>query len=303
MKKHLVVFIFFLLFLVACSQENVTAIPLTASGEQVSMLEAGIAGNEVIVAFASVVSPQQTRAKYNLLINYLENKLDRPITIVQKQTYAEVNRMLKTGEVDLAFICSLSYVIGIEENFLEGVVAPKVNGEERYQSYVITHINSEIETFEDLQGKRFAFVDPYSYSGRLSVLSMLDKRGLTVDFFEDTFFTYSHDYSVSAVARGTVDAAAVDSLLFDQLVSLNSPDAALVKIIEKGAFAGTPPVVVSKKAEENFKKDINEILRAMKDDREGIEILKELKIDEYVPIVHERYLPIKEILHLLGEER
>ncbi|QOY38365.1 phosphate/phosphite/phosphonate ABC transporter substrate-binding protein [Anaerobacillus isosaccharinicus] len=291
----------FVLLLFACSNSNSTIIPLKSSGTEV--LESQIEkGDTITVAFASVVSPQETRVKYDLLINYLEEKLERPIIIVQKQTYDEVNEMVEAGDVDIAFICSLSYVIGKEKNYLDGIAAPVVNGSNLYRSYVITHINSEIDTFEDLGGKRFAFADPFSYSGRLSVLNMLDERGLTTNFFDDLFYTYSHDYSVSAVARGAVDAAAVDSLLFDQLVKLNNDDASLVKIIEYGKYAGTPPIVVSKKIEQQVKQKIKNVILGLKDDPIGRGILQELKIDEYVEIDDEKYLPIKNMLHLLGDD-
>lgn len=292
----------FFLLLMACSQSNYAQVPLKATDGD-TILANIESDNAIKVAFASVVSPQETRAKYDLLVNYLEEKLDRPIMIVQKQTYDEVNQMLKAGEVDLAFICSLSYVIGKKEGFLEGIAAPKINGSDQYRSYVITHINSDIESFEDLEGKRFAFADPYSYSGRLAVLEMLNKRGLTTAFFDDVFYTYSHDYSVSAVARGAVDAAAVDSLLFDQLVSLKNEDAMLVKVIERGTYAGTPPIVVSQKTDERLKQTIKDVILNLKKDPVGHEILKELKIDEYVPIEDEKYLPIKNLLPLLGGEQ
>lgn len=285
----------------ACSSKEVVEIPLIASKDEMPSTKID-QENTIKIAFASVVSPKQTREKYHLLVNYLEEKLDKPITIVQKQTYEEVNQMLKNGDVDIAFICSLSYVIGKMESYLEGIAAPKVKGEEQYRSYIITHVNNEIESFDDLEGKRFAFADPFSYSGRLAVLNILNERGLTTDFFEETFYTYSHDYSVSAVARGVVDAAAVDSLLFDSLVEMKHEDARLVKIIEVGKYAGTPPIVVSSKAEKNLKQNIKDVILSLKYDPEGVEILKELKIDEYVPIDYNNYLPIENMLHLLGEK-
>jgi phosphonate transport system substrate-binding protein len=298
--RKIIIMVFISIFLVSCSSQQDGGITLRAT-ENEMVVPDHLEENALRVAFASVVSPQQTRKKYNLLIDYLEDKLDKPIVIVQKQTYDEVNQMIKLGEVDLAFICSLSYVIGKEQNYLEGLVAPKINDKSQYRSYIIAHKNSEIESFEDLEGKRFAFVDPYSYSGRLAVLDLLNARGLTTEFFEEIFYTYSHDYSVSAVARGAVEAAAVDSILFDQLVELDNEDAKLIKIIEYGSYAGTPPIVVSNKIDEDLKHNIKNALLFLKDDPIGNDILHELGIDEYIIIDEKRYLPIVNTLHLLGE--
>lgn len=301
----------FFLFLVSCSSKETVDIPLIATADETPIhfaeeenpIQFAEGESPIKIAFASVASPQQTRVKYNLLVNYLEEKLNRQITIVQKQTYDEVNQMLKVGEVDIAFICSLSYVLGTQEGYIEGIAAPKVRGSDQYRSYIITHINSDIEAFEDLEGKRFAFADPYSYSGRLAVLDILDERGLTTDFFEETFYTYSHDYSISAVARGAVDAAAVDSVIFDSLVELDHEDASLVKIIEVGKFAGMPPIVVSKKTDETLKQEVKNIILSLENDPVGVEILHELNIDEYIPLDDQNYLTIKNNLHLLGEDK
>ncbi|OIJ11597.1 hypothetical protein BKP35_11685 [Anaerobacillus arseniciselenatis] len=256
----------------------------------------------VRVAFASVVSPEETRYKYDFLIKYLEYRLERPITIIQKQTYDEVNQLLKEGNVDLAFICSLSYVIGTNEGYMEDIATTKIDGKDLYRSYVIVHQNSGFYTLDDLKGKRFAFVDPYSYTGKLALLDMLDQRGYTADvFFEDTFFTYSHDYSVSAVAKGIVDAATVDGITFDMLLEIENEDALQIKIIEKGPWAGAPPIVVSHKTDPKLKEDIKGVILSLNEVPTGQQILKELMIEEYVPINRENYQPIRDVLHLMGD--
>nr|WP_239094040.1 phosphate/phosphite/phosphonate ABC transporter substrate-binding protein [Bacillus sp. B15-48] len=258
--------------------------------------------DSIRVAFASVVSPEETKYKYDLLLNYLEDNLGKPITRIQKQTYEEVNELLKDGKVDLAFICSLSYVIGTSEGYMEDIATTIIGGKDVYQSYVITHKNSEYETLEDLKGKTFAFVDSYSYTGRLALLEMLDKRNYTKEgFFEETFYTYSHDYSVKAVARGAVDAATVDGITFDMLIEIENEDAMQLRIIEKGPWAGSPPVVVSHKIDPHLKTEIQKIFLQLKDDPVGQNILRELLIEAYVPINRENYQPIRDALHLMED--
>ena len=299
--KKLVIILLFLIGVSACdSTSERSYIPLVDPDaiEETIMEQAA---SSIRVAFASVVSPEETRYKYDLLLKYIENKLEQPITIIQKQTYDEVNQLLKEGKVDLAFICSLSYVIGTNEGYMEDIATTKIDGKDLYRAYVITHKNSEFYTLDDLKGKRFAFVDPYSYTGKLALLDMLDQRGYTADrFFEDTFFTYSHDYSVSAVARGVVDAATVDGITFDMLLQIENEDALQIKIIEKGPWAGAPPIVVSHKIDPKLKEDIKDIILSLNDDPTGQLILNELMIEEYVPINRDNYQPIRDVLHLMG---
>ncbi|MCT8137022.1 phosphate/phosphite/phosphonate ABC transporter substrate-binding protein [Anaerobacillus sp. CMMVII] len=295
-------FLFYLFILVACDK--------TPELEFIHLVEKNTAevfveeenDATVKVAFASVVSPEETRYKYELLIKYIERKIDKPITVIQRQTYDEINQLLKDGDVDLAFICSLSYVIGKEEGYVLDIATTKINGNDHYQAYIITHINSDIYSIEDLRGKNFAFVDPYSYSGKLALLGMLDDYGYSEDtFFDETFYTYSHDYSVKAVARGAVDAATVDGITFDMLVEIENEDAKQIRVIDKGPLAGAPPIVVSHKIDPNLKKELKDLILSLKDDPAGKIILQELMIEEFVVINQENYEPIRNVLNLMGE--
>lgn len=259
--------------------------------------------DSIKVAIASVVSPSASLSKYDLLLKHLEKSLDRPIEVIQKQTYKEVNEMLANGEVDFAFICSLSYVLGVRDDEMVGIAAPEVYGGPFYRSYVITKKDSSYQSIEDFRGKRFAFTDPFSYTGRLAVLAMLEENGENAEtFFGKTYYTYSHDYSIKAVAMGVVDGAAVDGLLFEQLREINSELISQLKIVEFGDDAGTPPIVASKKTDKKLVEQFKKWIVNLQNDQEGKTILKEIGINRYVPIDDDNYRVIKDSLHLLGDD-
>jgi phosphonate transport system substrate-binding protein len=73
----------------------------------------------------------------------------------------------------------------------------------------------------------------------------VQQLGHTPDtFFARTFFTYSHDNAIYAVADGVADGAAVDSLIYE-FALLRDPDLAnRVRIIHQSPPFGIPPVVV-----------------------------------------------------------
>ncbi len=64
------------------------------------------------VAIAAVVSPQATLDAYGSLLDYLSARLDRPVHLIQRGTYAEINELIRSGEADLAFVCGGAYVEG-----------------------------------------------------------------------------------------------------------------------------------------------------------------------------------------------
>ncbi|MGC5328978.1 phosphate/phosphite/phosphonate ABC transporter substrate-binding protein [Brevibacillus sp. SYSU BS000544] len=301
--KFWIMILIVLLFIPACSNSrDLPFVPLEKTTNVTQEKQEQIPDQALQVAIASVVSPLETRAMYEELIKYFEKKLNKPLVVVQRGNYAEVNEMIKNKQVDLAFICSLSYFKGKESGYMRGIGAPEVNGKSLYRSYIIVHKSTDYQTLGQLKGKRFAFTDPDSYSGRLAVLDLLKLDEKAVDnYFGETFLTYSHDYSVSAVAHGVVDGAAVDSLVFDQMKLLGNEDAKNVKIIDYGKWIGSPPVVVSNSVTNELRLTLEKVLLEMDRDEEGKRILANLGITRFTPIDDQQYQPIKQILQSVGK--
>ncbi len=119
------------------------------------------------VAIAAVLSPRGSAESYGQLLKYLEKELDRPVEAVQRRTYSEVNDLLRTGEVDLAFVCTSAYILGKREFNMQLLVAPQVNGEKVYRAQLIVPADSPAQSISDLRGILFAFTDPMSFTGRI----------------------------------------------------------------------------------------------------------------------------------------
>ena len=146
----------------------------------------------------------------------LSAKINRPVELVQRRTYAEVNDLIARNEVDLAFVCTRAYVQGRREFGMELLAIPQVHGEAVYYSTLIVRSELTAEHFKDLRDTIFAFTDPLSNTGYLYPNVQLPRQGESPDtFFRRTFFTYSHDNAIYAVAEGVAAAAAVDSLVLD----------------------------------------------------------------------------------------
>jgi phosphonate transport system substrate-binding protein len=61
------------------------------------------------------------------------------------------------------------------------------------------------------------------------------------DFFARTFFTYSHDEAIRAVASGVADGAAVDSLVYEYAVARDPSLAEKVRVIHRSPDFGIRP--------------------------------------------------------------
>lgn len=254
------------------------------------------------VAIAAVISPKGTVESYAPFLDYLAERTGRPVELVQRQTYAEINNLVRGGDVDLALVCTGAYVQGHDAFGMELLAAPQVGGETVYYSYIIVPAGSPARSLADLQGQTFAFTDPLSNSGHLMPVYLLWQMGQTPeDFFERTIYTYSHDNSIRAVAEGLVDGAGVDSLVYEYALSRDPSLAERVRIVARSEPSGMPPVVVPPSLAADLKTALRDVLLTMVQDEAGRAVLDELLIEQFVPIDDAAYDSVREALEKVGD--
>jgi phosphonate transport system substrate-binding protein len=148
---------------------------------------------------------------------------------------------------------------------------------------VIVPRDSYAESFDELRGKCFAFTDPYSHTGRAYPAYLIAQQGDKVDgFFGKSFFTYSHDRAIEAVAQGLADGASVDSLVYDFLMALKPDLISRTRILQVSQPFGAPPIVTGSKIQPEWRKRIQEALLRMGEDPEGRAILDRLRVDQFI---------------------
>jgi phosphonate transport system substrate-binding protein len=247
------------------------------------------------VAVAAVISPRGNVESYTPLLHYLSDKLKRPVEMVQRRTYAEVNDLLRDGQVDMAFVCTSAYIAGQRDFGMQLLAAPQVNGATVYHSILIVPSASPARSMADLKGKVLAFTDPMSFSGRVYPTRLVRALGSQPEaFFSRTFFTYSHDNAIRAVADGLADGAAVDSLVYDFAVARDPALAAKVKVIHRSPPFGIPPVVVGPDIRPQLRAEASALLLNLDIDPSGADVLAALGFDRFVPIEDEAYDTVRQ---------
>ncbi len=248
------------------------------------------------IAVGAMVSPRETYIQYRELFAFVSRRLGRELAFVQRKTYAEINELFRKGRLDMAFICSGPYALGQDNSGFDLLVAPQVNGSHFYHSYLIVNADSPFQTLQDLEGEDFAFTDPHSNSGRIVPVYWLHQIGTRPeDFFAQTIYTYSHDNSILAVAKGMVDGAAVDSLIWDFMLQAGSEIVQQTRIIRKSQPFGIPPIVVSSNMRDDLRHKIQDLFLNMHSSEPGTSILSELDIDTFIPADDSWYDPIRSI--------
>jgi phosphonate transport system substrate-binding protein len=234
------------------------------------------------IAIAPVISPEKSLSLYKEFVEYLADTLDRQPVFLQRETYAEVNDLIRYRRCDMALICTYAFVRGEREFGMEILAVPVINGSVTYHSLVLVPGSSPAGGLLDLRGTRFASADIMSNSGWLYPATWLRERGIDADrFFSKHVITGSHDRSISAVAAEYVDGAAVDSIVYDFMSARDPSLTETTRVILKSPPFGMPPIVVHPMLEPELKRQLREALLTMNQNPSGQALLSILGIDRF----------------------
>ncbi len=248
------------------------------------------------IGMGAMITPKEGYVYYQRLQGYIQKKMGRPVQLIDRENYDEINGLLESGGVDAAFVCAGPYVEGKTKFNLELLAMPLVKGQPIYYSYIIVHKDSAITSIKDLRGKAFIFTDPKSNSGKLVPTYILAKIKKTPEsFFSSVEYSYGHDKSIKAVAEKTVDGAAVDSLIWEYTAIKKPELTGQTRIIIKSAPYGIPPFVVRAGLDPATKNKLKDILLSASSDPEGQQILKGMMIDAFVAGDDKNYDSIREM--------
>ncbi len=253
-------------------------------------------GQNLKVAVSAILSPKETYDSYEQVFRYISEKLDRDIEFIQRKTYQEINEMLENGALDFAFICSGAYIELNMEKGVELLAIPVSNDKPLYQAYIIVPSGSAAENFEDLKNRTFAYTDPISNTGHLYALNRINELNENLaDFFASTIFTHGHDISIQMVAKGLVEGATIDGLVFDYLKTKEPERVKDIKIIEKSQYFGIPPVVVTNRLDKETQEQIRDIFLNIHEDPVALELINSLLIDRFIEGKDKDYNSIREM--------
>lgn len=136
---------------------------------------------------------------------YLESELKISVVVEIPTSYITVVESFGSKRADIAILNTYGYVLAKQKYDVVPRLKLLNRGREHYFGQIITRADSGIQSLEDLNQKRFAFVDPVSSSGYLFPLHLLNDKKIK---FKETIFAGTHDAVVTAVYQKKVDAGA-----------------------------------------------------------------------------------------------
>jgi phosphonate transport system substrate-binding protein len=252
-------------------------------------------GARLHVGVAHITSPVPSFRRYQALTERLAAAAECEAEMLHPDSYKAINAMLRQGKVDVAFVCSGGYAA--EPDAMDVLAAPLIDGKMEYYGYIIVPQTSPCQTFADLRGKSFLFVEEESNTGewypcRLACkeLGPGQKAGA---FFGATKFTGAHDLSILAIASKLADGAAISSNVYDHMLTQEPTLKERVRILARSEPFPSPPVVVRKTMPQQLRERLLHVLVTLHETEDGRDILRALDCERFVPARNEDYARIE----------
>lgn len=140
-----------------------------------------------------------------ILEAYLKKEMDCEVVVELPISFISVVEAFGSKRADAAIINTFGYILANEKYGVEARLKLINRGRDEYYGQIIARSDSKIKSIKDLNGKKFAFVDPASTSGYLLPLKLFKEEKITI---KEHVFSGRHDTVVSAVYQKQVDAGA-----------------------------------------------------------------------------------------------
>jgi len=186
---------------------------------------------------------------YAFLADHLAARLGRTAEFIVAESYERCAQDVD----DVCFVCSIPYLLFADAGRIdmEVIAAPVLQGDRYagrpiYFSDVIVASASPYRSFADLRGTTWAYNEPFSHSGYVTVLHHLMALGEDRSYFSRMVEAGFHQDAIRMVADGRADAAAIDSQVLQIELRDHPSLAGLVRRIGTIGPSTIQPVVASR---------------------------------------------------------
>lgn len=249
------------------------------------------------VAIAPFLAAERTIRRDDAFVRYLGERVGRTGILVQRPTYTQLNDAIRHRRCDLALVCPGAFVRGERSFGMELLATPVIGGQTTYRALIVVARTSRAAAFLDLRGKRFGVADPLSLAGWAWPVSWLAEHGQEAEeFFREDLSVGTQDRALEAVARGYVEGAGIDSLVYDTLLREKPTLAERVKVILASPPFGLPPLVVHPRIDPRLRAQLCAALLRMHEDPAGARLLAEMGIERFVAPVPGLYDAVRNVV-------
>ncbi len=243
-----------------------------------------------------VESPATMYESFLPLTRYIEKAVGRRVRLVVAKSGAAAVKDLKGHKVDMAYICSVFYVLAHDAYRYVPLVKAIENGSGAERGVIVVRNDSDIRTVRDLRGRTLALGSRYCASSNLLPRLTIREAGLK----EEDLFTIDvmghNKRAILSVMSGFHDAAGVTESFASPYLKMGLRYVAMSEPVPNFVFA------VKENMNGKLKDRLRQILTALSKDREGKAILKSLgpAFNGFELARDEEYAPVRKLVGKVG---
>jgi len=173
------------------------------------------------------------------------------ITPIRVTDYNAAVEAVRANRAQIAWYGGKTYIQAVEianvEAFAAGV--RKGDTDASYFAYFVVPSDSDLQTIDDVKGKRLALNSIGSTSGDLIPQVELMKAGLSIknkNDFKQVYYAGSHDACMMAALNKHVDVCGMSSRNFDARIADGTISLEQIRIIHRSSPVPPPPLAYSK---------------------------------------------------------
>lgn len=234
----------------------------------------------------------------------------RPVQVVRPTSYNAVVEGLLRGSIDVAELGPATYVDAKRnDNQITAFATTArrkgvfLDGYPHYQAVLAVLAKSVYKNVLSLKGARLALTDPGSTSGSvLPHLRFAGQIGVPLEsYFGSVSYSGSHANSVTALARGDVDAAFISSAQLEDANRSGKLPAKDVKLLWHSEPLPYDPVVYRGRLCEPLRKQIQKAFVGQDAAAELRELLESMNAERFVAADDSMYSGIRTLLDKAGK--
>ncbi|HEX2752234.1 MAG TPA: phosphate/phosphite/phosphonate ABC transporter substrate-binding protein [Alphaproteobacteria bacterium] len=199
------------------------------------------------------------------------------------------------GRLDMAYFGPLSYVLAKSKSDIEPFAAMVKGGKPTYRSVLIANVQSGVNSYKDIKGKKVAFGDRVSTSSHLIPKTVLADAGVIVERDYSAHFVGTHDAVAINVANGNADVGGLSEDIWGYMNDRKLIDASKVKVL--GYSKGYPQFPWTMRS--NLKPELKQKIRQAFVDLKDPEVLKNFKAESFTAVTDKDYDVIRDMGKIL----
>lgn len=268
----------------------------------------GSQDNPVKLYFTPSVDAETITTNSKEFIQFLEEETGLYFETGIPTNYVAVVEAFGSGRADIGAMNSFGYLMAHEKYGTKALLRVIRHGVDYYQGQIVAHVDSGIESVEDLDGKSFAFTDPSSTSGYMFPLKMMKEANVDLD---NEVFAMKHDNVITMIYQGQVDAGATYYSAPDeqgnirdarQRVKTQFPDVEdKVKIIAITDKIPNDPFVFRKDLPKEVSDKFIKAIKKFIETEQGKEIFRNIySVDGLIDATDADYIPLQKMIDAIN---